>query len=110
MENAPKGLRARLIASALAALVSLAWAVSPAIAAKDELVIGISQFPPNFHPNMDASTSKSFIEGMTSRPFTTFDQKWQLICMLCTQLPTMENGLAKAFDLPPSPTPAAANP
>jgi peptide/nickel transport system substrate-binding protein len=31
---------------------------------------------------------------MTRRPITAFDQDWELICMLCTELPTIENGLA----------------
>ncbi len=31
---------------------------------------------------------------MAQRPFTAYDAGWQLICMLCTELPTIENGLA----------------
>src|SRR5918994_2201228 len=64
-------------------------------AAKDELVIGITQFPSTFHPNIDSMAAKSYILGMAQRPFTTFDADWQLVCMLCTELPTIENGLAK---------------
>jgi peptide/nickel transport system substrate-binding protein len=39
--------------------------------------------------------AKSYILAMTARPFTVFDANWELICMLCTELPTLENGLAK---------------
>ena len=38
--------------------------------------------------------AKSYILAMAQRPFTTYDADWQLICMLCTELPTLENGLA----------------
>ncbi len=63
-------------------------------AAKDELVIGITQFPSTFNPDIDAMAAKSYILGMAQRPFTTYDASWQLICMLCTELPTLENGKA----------------
>jgi peptide/nickel transport system substrate-binding protein len=38
--------------------------------------------------------AKSYILAMAQRPFTAYDADWQLICMLCTELPTIENGLA----------------
>ncbi len=63
-------------------------------AAKDELVIGITQFPSTFNPDIDAMAAKSYILGMARRPFTAYDASWQLICMLCTELPTLENGKA----------------
>jgi peptide/nickel transport system substrate-binding protein len=62
--------------------------------AKDELVIGLTQFPSTFHPNIDSMAAKSYILAMAQRPFTTYDADWQLICMLCTELPTIENGRA----------------
>jgi peptide/nickel transport system substrate-binding protein len=65
-----------------------------AYAAKDELVIGITQFPSSFHPSIDSMMAKSYVLAMTRRPFTTFDKDWNLICMLCTKLPSIENGLA----------------
>lgn len=68
---------------------------TPAKAAKDELVIGITQFPSSFHPTIDSMMAKTYILSMTLRPFTVYDKDWQLICMLCTELPTIENGLAK---------------
>ena len=63
-------------------------------AAKDELVIGITQYPSNFHPNIDSMAAKSYVLAMAHRPFTTYDENWNLICMLCTELPTLENGRA----------------
>ncbi|MEX2449768.1 MAG: peptide ABC transporter substrate-binding protein [Rhodospirillales bacterium] len=60
-----------------------------------ELVIGLTQFPSTFHPNIDSMLAKSYILAMVRRPFTVYDHNWKLMCMLCTKLPTLENGLAK---------------
>ncbi|MGY9002637.1 MAG: hypothetical protein ACKVIF_05550, partial [Rhodospirillales bacterium] len=65
-----------------------------ATGAKDELTIGITQFPSTFHPNIDSMMAKTYILAMTRRPFTAFDKNWKLVCLLCTKLPTIENGLA----------------
>jgi len=40
-------------------------------AARDQLVIGITQFPSTFNPNIDAMAAKSYILGMAQRPFTS---------------------------------------
>jgi peptide/nickel transport system substrate-binding protein len=82
----------------LAAMLGLG--VAPAYAAKDELVIGITQFPSTFHPNIDAMLAKSYVLAMTQRPFTVYDKDWKLVCLLCVELPTFENGKAKVLDLP----------
>ncbi|MEM9440710.1 MAG: ABC transporter substrate-binding protein, partial [Pseudomonadota bacterium] len=54
----------------------------------------MTQYPSNFNPNIDSMAAKSYVLAMTRRPFTTFDENWNLICMLCTELPTLENGKA----------------
>ncbi|MBM3599092.1 MAG: peptide ABC transporter substrate-binding protein [Alphaproteobacteria bacterium] len=77
-------------------LLSVAGA-SPLLAqsrSKDDLVIGMTQFPANLHPSIESMLAKSYVLGMARRPFTTYDADWKLICMLCTELPTIENGLA----------------
>ncbi len=38
--------------------------------------------------------------GFTTRPFTVYDADWKLVCLLCTTVPTIENGLAVPVDLP----------
>ncbi len=82
----------------VSALVLLCLAVlagfAPARAGRQRLVIGITQFPSTFHPNIDAMMAKTYILAMTRRPFTAYDAEWKLVCMLCTELPTMDNGLA----------------
>src|SRR5262245_45360714 len=79
-------------AVALAMLSTLGAA--PAWAAHDTLTIGISQFPSNFNPLINSMVAKAYVDGMVLRPFTTFDKDWNRICMLCTELPTFENGKA----------------
>lgn len=63
-----------------------------ATAQQRDLTIGITQYPSTLHPNIDAMAAKTYVENMTMRPFTTFDAEWQLVCMLCVDLPTFENG------------------
>ena len=86
------------IAIAVVALALLN--ATPVKAARDELVIGITQFPSSFHPTIDSMMAKTYILSMTRRPFTVYDKDWRLICMLCTQLPTIENGMAKPEKTP----------
>ena len=62
---------------------------------RKELTIGITQFPSTFHPNIDSMMAKTYILSMTHRPFTAYDKNWKLVCLLCTKLPTLKNGLAK---------------
>lgn len=73
---------------------------APAQARHDQLTIGLSQFPSNFNPLIEAMIAKSYIQSMTMRPFTVFDKDWKLVCLLCTQLPTLENGQAVIETLP----------
>ncbi len=76
--------------AALAVAAVPAWAV-----AKEELVIGVAQFPEGFHPSINNHVVQSLVLGMARRPFTTYDPDWQLICMLCTELPSLEAGTAR---------------
>jgi peptide/nickel transport system substrate-binding protein len=56
------------------------------------LTIGISQFPSGLHPYFDPEVVKGYILGFAIRPVTAFDASWTNHCMLCTELPTLENG------------------
>ncbi len=71
-----------------------------ATASATELRIGLSQYPTTLHPNMEASTAKSYVMSMTQRPMTVYDHEWQLVCMLCVELPSIEAGTAVPEDLP----------
>ncbi len=84
-------------------LAALAIALQPflpaTVAARDSLTIGITQFPATLNPNIDAMAAKSYVLGMALRPFTVYDADWKLVCLLCTVLPSIENGLAVPVDL-----------
>jgi peptide/nickel transport system substrate-binding protein len=80
-------------------LALLGLSINNAVA-KEQLTIGITQFPSSFHPNIDSMLAKTYILALTRRPLTAYDQNWKLICMLCTKLPTFENGLAKKETTP----------
>lgn len=73
---------------------------SPAFA-MDELVIGMNTAPGTLNPLLNSMLAGAFINSMTERPITAFDPDWKLVCLLCTELPTVENGRARVVDLPP---------
>ncbi len=81
----------RALLFGIAALM-LAATGSMAQAQKTTLTIGVTQFPSTFHPIIDAMLAKSYVLGMALRPVTVYDHDWQLACMLCKELPTLENG------------------
>jgi peptide/nickel transport system substrate-binding protein len=94
-----RGLKRASAATALMAALAITLGSGPA-SAKDDLVIGAIQFPGTFHPSIDAMATKNYILDMARRPFTTYDQDWKLICMLCTELPSLEKGTAVAVTRP----------
>ncbi|NKE47958.1 peptide ABC transporter substrate-binding protein [Roseomonas frigidaquae] len=75
------------------ALLALA---APALAqpVRESLTIGITQYPATFHPNIESMAAKSYIAGFTRRPLTARDADWNLTCLGCVTVPTLENGLA----------------
>ena len=80
-------------------LVGLA-ALAPARAdAREQLTIGITQFPSTLNPMIDSMLVKSYILAMAHRPVTMFGHDWEIICRMCTELATFENGRAEAFDV-----------
>jgi peptide/nickel transport system substrate-binding protein len=87
-------------ALALAAALPLATLAPERAQAKDELVIGFTQYPATLHPLIDSMAAKSYVLAMTRRAFTVYDKDWTLRCQLCVTLPTVENGLAKPVERP----------
>src|SRR5205085_3736246 len=84
------------------AAVLLVCAISAPLGAaeRDSLSIGITQFPATLNPNIDVMAAKSYVLGLSLRPFTVYDADWKLTCLLCTELPSISNGLAVPVDLP----------
>jgi peptide/nickel transport system substrate-binding protein len=96
---------ARLLAAFGAIAIAAIGPVGTALAqsaddAREELVIGIAQYPATFHPNIESMLAKMYLLGFVQRPITVYDQSWELVCMLCTDLPTIENGGAAIEPLP----------
>ena len=79
--------------------VLLAFAGTPAWA-HDQLTIGIVQFPATLNPDIDSMAAKNYVLGFAVRPFTVFDADWKIVCLLCTELPSFENGRAVKTELP----------
>lgn len=85
-------------AAAVAILAGLPLAaVAPGVPAqaKDDLVIGVSQFPSSLHPSIDAEVVKNYVVAFGLHKITAFDANWKNTCLMCTELPTLANGLAK---------------
>lgn len=81
-----------------AALLFASW---PALAAgHNTLTIGVTQAPGPLNPNIDVLATKSYVLGLALRPFTVYDADWRLVCLLCTRLPSIANGLAVPTNLP----------
>jgi peptide/nickel transport system substrate-binding protein len=77
------------LALLLAALPALAQAP-----AREQLTIGITQYPATFHPNIESMAAKSYVLGFTRRPLTARDPDWNLACLGCDVVPSLENGMA----------------
>ena len=71
---------------------SLMWN-TPAYA-KDTLVIGVTQFPNNFNPLINSMMAKSYILAFARKRMTLYDENWNLVCVLCDMLPSIQNGMA----------------
>src|SRR6185369_11511976 len=96
---------------ALAAALLLCTIIAPLRAAeRDSLTIGITQFPATLNPNIDVMAAKSYVLGMALRPFTVYDADWKLVCLLCTELPSIENGRAVPVNLPNGDLPGGDSP
>ncbi len=81
-------------------LLAVALAVSPANA-RDTLKIGLASFPAQFHPNAEPEAVKTYIEGFVLRPVTAYDASGQNVCLLCAELPSLDNGMVSIDERPP---------
>jgi peptide/nickel transport system substrate-binding protein len=81
----------RTIAPALASLL----AAPAAHAASDRLTIGLAQFPDGMNPTINGQDVLSYAAGFAVRPVTVFGHDGAVTCLLCAEVPTLENGLAR---------------
>ena len=87
-----------MIRRLLSTLLALGAFASP-VQAKDELVVAMTQMPGTWNPIISSMLAKSLIANMTARPVTAYDADWKLVCLVCSELPTIENGKARVVDL-----------
>ena len=66
--------------------------------ARDQLVIGVTQFPSTLHPNIDSMAAKSYVHGLVHRPITRDGSDWETHCYLCVKLPRIEDGDAEIIE------------
>jgi peptide/nickel transport system substrate-binding protein len=89
----------RRLLSTILALGALASPAAVMAQAKDELVVAMTQMPGTWNPIISSMLAKSLIANMTARPVTAYDADWKLVCLVCTELPTIANGKARVIDL-----------
>lgn len=84
----------------LAAVLSCMLAAAAGVAHARQLTIGVTQYPSTLHPAIDSMLAKSYVLGLSTRPFVVFDKDWRPACMLCERLPTFDNGDAERVPVP----------
>lgn len=72
-----------------------AWAGAPGT-----LTVGMSQFPPDLHPDIAHSSAKVYVDDAMLRPVVSYDMAGNVVCVMCTEVPSLANGLAKVVSLP----------
>lgn len=90
----------RLLAAAAMAFVLACTGAVHAQPDKTQLVVGQLQFLKNFHPLIQVNNTKRLQITYGLRPITAFDEKAENQCVLCEELPSLENGLAKIVEMP----------
>lgn len=68
--------------------------------AKDELVLAMTQAPGTMNPLISSMLAKSLIQNMIARPITAYDPDWNLVCLVCVELPSIEKKTARIVTLP----------
>lgn len=89
--------RSKLMVALLAATM---LAVPSAQAQQDDeqLVVGALQFLTNFHPLIQVNNTKRNLIALSLRPLTAFNGDGIVECVLCDEVPTIENGGAVIVD------------
>jgi peptide/nickel transport system substrate-binding protein len=77
------------------ALCVLPLAASAAEPPHDRLTIGVAQFPSGMNPEIAGQDALSYAVGFALHPISVFGHDGQVVCLLCTEVPSLENGLAR---------------
>ncbi len=87
-------MRAAALCAGLLLLSRPAAAASP----HPDLTIGVASFPSTLHPDIDPDLIKFYLLGLADRPVTAYDAAGKLVCLLCTEVPSIANGGARLED------------
>ena len=79
-------------------VMSALLGTAPPASAKDSLVIGVAQFPANLHPYIGSQTIQGYTLGLALHRVTAYGNDGTIVCLLCTEVPTLKNGLARLED------------
>jgi peptide/nickel transport system substrate-binding protein len=60
----------------------------------DTITIGMSQFPPDMHPFITSTSVRNVVLQAMNRPMVATNTDGSLRCVLCAELPSLENGQA----------------
>lgn len=66
----------------------------------ETLTVGMSGFPSDMHPFISNLLVRNYLLAISRRSVTRYDAQGQVICQLCTEVPSVANGRAKTVDLP----------
>jgi peptide/nickel transport system substrate-binding protein len=76
--------------------LGIALLAAPALAQpREQITIGMSEFPADMHPFITNLLVRNYVLGAARRAVFRYDDKGQVICQLCTEVPTAANGRAK---------------
>ena len=82
------------------ALAFIVFAEPTAAQSRPQLIIGVNSFPPNLHPVINDTVARNNVHSLARRSLVHFDAEWRLVCDLCVEAPSLQNGKAKIVDLP----------
>src|SRR5687768_7981139 len=88
----------RTVAGAMALTAAMLGSAAGAAPTNKQLTIGITQEFENLNPIIAQMAATTYLNLMASSPLVTINADWKWICVLCTELPTLENGGAKLID------------
>jgi peptide/nickel transport system substrate-binding protein len=77
------------------AALGIAPGTEAAESGHDRLVIGVAQFPSGLNPTIAGQDVLSYAAGFGLRPISAHGHDGKVTCLLCAEVPTLENGLAR---------------
>ncbi|MFN5608858.1 MAG: peptide ABC transporter substrate-binding protein [Holosporales bacterium] len=83
--------------------------VPPAISRDAVLVIAaVGTGPASLHPYLEAGSADRYAQGFAIRPLMAVNAQWELVCLLCTTIPSLEAGSIRIEQVPGATTPGVA--